>query len=76
MYREIDPFELYQGYVDKVKPVDYQFQVMTYEDEIISLKQQVKEAHAQINQINEASMNFMQTEKTLKARISQLQQEL
>ena len=72
MYREIDPFELYQGYVDKVKPVDYQFQVMTYEDEIISLKQQVKEAHAQINQINEASMNFMQTEKTLKARISQL----
>ena len=76
MYREIDPFELYQGYVDKVKPVDYQFQVMTYEDEIISLKQQVKEAHAQISQINEASMNFMQTEKTLKARIYQLKQEL
>jgi len=38
MYRDIDPFELYQGYVDKVKPVDYQFQVMTYEDEIISLR--------------------------------------
>ena len=46
--KDIDPFELYQGYVDKVKPVDYHLQVSNYEEEIESLRDQLKRALLQV----------------------------
>ena len=47
--KDIDPFDLYQGYVRVVKPIDYQYEVQGYEDTVEELRFKLEEARLQFD---------------------------
>ena len=47
--KDIDPFALYQGYVGVVKPIDYQYEVQGYEEDMEVLRFKLEEARLQFD---------------------------
>ena len=71
-----DPFRLYQGYIEIVKPVDYNTDVQIYLERIAMLEQQLADSDANAKAIQAACEQYLKEEEQVKARLESVQMEL
>ena len=68
-----DPFALYQGYIDIVKPVEYETNVQEYMDKIAELEQLLRDSEAKSDAIQSACEQYLREEKELKEKMASLE---
>ena len=71
-----DPFKLYCGYIDILKPIDYENDLQEYCDKIKILEEQLKGEHDKSEAIQSACEQYLKEEAEIKAELKRLNQEL
>ena len=71
-----DPFRLYQGYMDIVKPLDYETDLVIYKKQIKNLEAQIANTEAKSDAIQSACEQYLNEEKELKDRLKFLEDQL
>ena len=71
-----DPFRLYQGYIEIVKPIDYETDVQMYLNRIQILEIQLADSEAKCKIIQSACEQYLKEEEELKSKLLRIQDEL
>ena len=71
-----DPFKLYQGYIDIVKPIEYDTKINDYIEANELLKQQLQDSNDKSDAVMSACEQYLKEEEELKARMAAQEKEL
>ena len=71
-----DPFRLYQGYIEILKPIDYENDLQGYRDKIKQLEFLLQGAEDKSNAIQSACEQYLKEEAEIKAKLKQLTEDL
>ena len=71
-----DPFKLYQGYLNVVKPIDYELEKQDLEDMLAELRERLEQSELKCATIQSACEQYLKEEQELKQKLCTLEDNL
>ena len=71
-----DPFRLYQGYLDVVKPIDYEIEKQDLEELVAELRERLEQSELKCQTIQSACEQYLKEEQELKEKLCTLEDNL